>query len=213
MTNQAIRARHCAMRAFAAAGLIAGLTLILAGCALFKSHSQILIPQQKNAGQQLRYADQLRESANLRLIFDNKEKYKTARDAVREGYASVAKYFPADRDATALAKLNVIEMDAGLDDPNAPYSGTESHRISSSVDESAINQLEQLAKDYPEHKFIPAKAFYDQAMIYKRAGNYDDATKLFKHLADTYAKDQNPTLKNIGQRAARYYQQIYVVGK
>lgn len=201
------------MRIFAPACVLAAAVVFMTGCAMFKSRSQILIPQQKTAVQQLRYADQLRESANLRLIFENKEKYKAARDAVREGYAAVSKFFPSDREATPIAKLNVIEMNASLDDPNAPNSGTEGHPVSSRVDQRAIDELEKLAKEYPDHKFVQAKALYDQAMIHKRSGNYPDATNIFKHLADTYAKDQNPNLKELGQRAARYYQQIYVIGE
>lgn len=213
MTNRTLGTRHGAWGVWAAAGMIAGLTLLLAGCAWFKSPAKILVPEQKSAGHQLRYADELRKNIHLRILAEDKKHYAEARAAIREGYASVARYFPADRESTPVAKLNVIEMDASLDDQGAPYSGVDNHPISRSVDKRAIQQFEQLARDYPEHTFVQAKSSYDQAMIYKRAGNFDEATKIFKRLAETYNKDQNPALKDIGRRAAVYYQKIYVVGK
>ncbi|MCE5229309.1 hypothetical protein LLG95_06890 [bacterium] len=204
--NSALRIPHSALVICAALAVLA-----LAGCA---SQGKILVPQQKNAAMQYGYAERMREQANLPIIFPDKKAYASERVKIYESWAAVVRNFPADREATPLAKINMIEMDAGLDDRNAPHSGaTRKLSISSSVDRRAIEAYEALIKEYPENRFVQAKARYDQALIYKRAGDYAKATDLFKFLAENFGKDSNPSLKVIGQKSAAYYQETYVIGK
>ncbi|MEN6626098.1 MAG: hypothetical protein ABFD69_07725 [Candidatus Sumerlaeia bacterium] len=184
----------------AAALLLIAVTV--AGCA---GQRRILVPTQNTAGAQLAYAERQRKEANLPLIFEKKKEYNLARNMVRQTYQAVVDNFPADREFTPVAKINLIEMDAGLDEQHAPKSKMGDHR--------AIKDYDALIKEYPENEFVQAKARYDQALLHKRNREFEEAMKLFKHLRDTYAKHANPVIKNIAERSAAYYQETYVIEK
>lgn len=179
--------------------IVAGLPWLVTGCLVAQPH--VSVPVQANAAKQYGYAVTYREGKNLNLIADEKKLAK-GREVVRLTFAKVAEYYPDDRIFTPLAKLEMIDMDAGLD--------TARVTVSTSQVNQAIKEFKALAKAYPEHEFIQAKTLYDQGMCYKRLGKFDKAQGCFLTVRDTYSKNKNREILAIAKSAAYYYNQTYV---
>ncbi len=169
-------------------------------------HAKVLVPVQETPAKQYAYASMTRENTNLPLLIKDKNRYLAGRARVRAAWSKVIEAYPADREFTPLAKLNVIEMDAGLDDDrHAPNSRRRDRR--------AIAQLEELMKEYPEFDFIQAKSMLDMGLLYKRRGEYEDATRLFKFVKDNYTSHTDEHIKELVKISDFYYNQTYTIGK
>lgn len=178
--------------------LLWALPLLLGGCG---RGPRVTIPLQESAGQQYKYADDYRESSNIALMTDVKRIMKT-RTVVREHYRKVYELFPADRKATPLAKLEVIEMDTGLDTPRAKPAKGEIR--------AGIKQLQKLAEEYPEFDYIQAKSVFDQGLCHQKLFEYAPAMTCFKQVRDkylTYDKDKN--IRDLARLSAYYYNQSH----
>ncbi len=189
-------------RAFAIAAL-AGAALLAAACV--RSPAPVAnVPIQESAAAQFKYAENYRASLNLALTDAEKDRarFNRNREVIRQTYQKVEEYFPADRVYTPLAILNVIEMDAGLDDVRVKVGADQLERV--------MRQLDDLAAEYPEHEFIQAKTLYDKGLIQIMRENYARAQEYFLELRDTYRESSNEAIRTLAQRAAYYYNRTYV---
>lgn len=182
--------------------LLTAWLLPLAGCLHHKP--EINVPIEQNAAAQYNFAVKYRDDANLPLILD-KKKMMFSRSVVRENFKKVADYFPQDRKYTPLAKLELIEIDAGLDEKRVEPSTRQEH--------AALRELDRLAREYPEFTFVQAKTLYDQGLIYKRMGDFAQAQDRFKLLRDRYTGNPDAIIANLAQRAAYYYNKTYVTNE
>ena len=182
--------------------LLPALGALGAGCS--RNQGRILVPVQETAAEQFMYAQWVRQNSTLELMIHEKSRYLTERRRIRAAYAQVVESFPADRTSTPLARLILIEMDAGLDERHAPNSRR--------GDQRAIEQLDRLIKEYPEYDFIQAKGLYNMAQLHKRRGEFEDATRLFKHVADNYSAHENEIIRELALRSRYFYQHIYMPG-
>lgn len=183
-----------------AALLLGALALAPAACTSFQRAPQVTVPVQESAAKQYAYAVKYRGEKNLALIREDK-RFEKARLVVYQTFGKVVEHFPEDRTFTALAKLEMIEMDAGLDHQRVKVSKGQVHR--------AIRELRQLAKAYPEFDYIQAKTLYDQGLCHKRLGEYPQAQECFKQVRDRFAKHKNQDIANLAQRASVFYNQTY----
>jgi tetratricopeptide (TPR) repeat protein len=194
------RTTTTARRGLRGLGLVLGALLaLLAACQ--HAAPQANVPVQKNAAAQFAYAEQYKSLKNLDLIGD-KDKMLREREVVRQTYLKVAEYFPDDRQFAPLAQLTVIEMDGGLDMQRAPAGKRRVH--------DAIERLQALARDYPDHVFVQVKTLYDQGLCHKRLGEYADAQVCFQEVCQEYAKNPNEAVAKLAERACFYYNQTYV---
>ena len=186
-----MRSTHLACLLIAAIGI--------GGCT--RAASRVVLPVQNSAAEQYKFAESVQQQSNLPLITDPK-RYAETRHQVRESYVAVIQNFPEDREFTPLARLVILEMDAGLDSKRAPYSDRRALR--------AIDDYEQLLAEYSDNEFVQAKGRYDMAQVYMRRREFSEAMGLFRWLRDQYATSADPHLAELGKRAAVHYNQIYV---
>lgn len=176
------------------------LAFFLAGCSWF-SGPVVSVPVQANAAQQYRYAVEQRKQMSLELITKPK-KLAEARLVVRKEFEAVSKNFPDDRKFTPLAKLEVIEMEAGFDHRKIHPSSGELH--------DAIKQFAALAKLYPEYDFIQAKAMYDQGTCHRLLSEFPQAQDCFKQVRDRFARHPDKVISDLAAMAGQYYNEVYV---
>ncbi len=188
-------------------GRVAWIALLLVGlcgplgCA--RKGPVVTVPRKEDAAGQFKYAEDYREKRNLPLIASNKKKLMSIREVVREIYSRVGEYFPDDRQFTPLAKLTVVEMDAGLDIPDKV-------RVSKRCLLREITEFKKLAEVYPEHDFLQAKSLYDQGQCYFRRENYAEMQACYLEISERFSEHPNQTIKNIADRAKYYYDRTYV---
>lgn len=163
----------------------------------------VYVPTQPTAQAQYAYAINYRNQHELLLRNrSKKEQWERTRAAVREAFQKVVELYPEDRNVTPLARMELADMRAGLD-----LSGVEP---SESDLEWAINELQQLQRDYPTFDFIQAKARYDEALCWKELERYDRSQVLFKEVIDTFSTHKDPVIQGIVERSNIFYQRVYV---
>lgn len=189
-------------RASAATLCALALTLLLAGCSVFHHTPQVTIPLLENAGKQYAYAVSQREQSNLELISE-KGRFKKAQAIVREHFRKVAELYPGDRKYTPLAKLDVIEIDAGLAFSRVPPTTKEIR--------TAIGELKKLAAEYPDYDppFIQAKALLDEGFCYKTLRDYPKAQACFKQVSEKYINNGNEKIRDLARLGSINYHQSY----
>jgi tetratricopeptide (TPR) repeat protein len=175
------------------------LALSLIAC---RTPPRAIVPVQPSAVEQYTYAQNYKHMRNLELIpKDQNERYLKTREIVRQHFAKVVDYFPGDRSKTGtpLAKLELLEMQAGLDSVRAPVSKRQIR--------AAIKGFQQLLADYPDPEldFIKAKSLYDQGMCYKRMGKYEAAQACFYNVKQEFANNDNARIKDLAKKAEVYY--------
>jgi hypothetical protein len=171
------------------------------GCSWFGHKREISVPVQESAAKQYVYATERRQEVSTELITDMK-KLKNTRAVIRRAYEMVPENFPDDRRFTPLAKLEVIEMDAGLDHRRIVVSRGNYHK--------SIKALKALALAYPEYDFIQAKVLYDEGMIDKQLGNFPEAQTCFRAVRDKFGKHGDPVISGLAEQAAKLYNEVYV---
>lgn len=171
--------------------------MLLSGCG---RGPQVTIPLQENAAKQYAYAINYREGSNLELITDLKRFLKT-RAIVREHYVKVADFFPGDRKSTPLAKLEVIEMDGGLDFTRVKTTPKELN--------TAIARLQTLATDYPDYEYIQAKSLFDQGMCYQRLHEFPQAQACYQKLRDKFTASTNADIRELARMGGYLYNKTY----
>ena len=183
---------------------LSGLILLIALAGLACRHApQAIVPVQPSSAQQLDYAYKYRQSRNLDLIAkEQNERYLQSREIVRQHFEKVAEYFPADRKFTPLAKLELLEMEAGLDSGRVPVSTREIH--------SSVADLKKLMAEYPEIDFLQAKAMLDTGKCHKRLGEFEEGKVSFQNLIERYGKSKDSLIKEIVAKARVYYNQTEV---
>lgn len=176
------------------------LLLVSLGC---ERAPTVYVPTQPSAQAQYAYAVNYRSQHQLLLRNKSKkEQWERTRAAVREAFHKVVELYPEDRNVTPLARLELADMKAGLD-----LSGVEP---SESDLKWAIEELQQLQRDYPTFDFIQAKARYDEALCWKAMERYDRSQVLFKEVIDTFATHKDPVIQGIVERSNIFYQRVYV---
>src|SRR6185295_12205774 len=125
------------------------------------------------AALQYRFALNYQQQANLPLIQDD-DRYRMEREAVRQTFGKVPEYFPADREFTPLARIDMILVNLGLDE-NVKRSPPSEREV-----KAAIRQLEAVSKDYPEYAFVQAQSKYLEGNYYKYLGDFPKAQACFK---------------------------------
>jgi len=183
----------------AAAALVLFVPWWLSGCG--QNQPLATVPVKENAAQQYRYAVEYRTQRHLDLIVD-KKKLASEREVIRQTFQKVYENFPDERTFTPLAKLEVIEMDGGLDNQRVAVSTRQVHRT--------IGELKKLAGDYPEYVFIQAKCLFQQGQLHKRLGEFPEAQKCFKEVVDKYSRNPERTIAALAKEAAFYYNKTYV---
>lgn len=173
------------------------LLLLLDGC---RSRPQVTIPLLESAAKQYAYAINQREESNLELITD-KDRFKKAQAIVREHFIKVAEFYPGDRKHTPLAKLEVIEIDAGLTFSRVPPTPKEIR--------AAIPVLKALGSEYPDYDYIQAKTLLDTGMCYKALREYPKAQSYFKQVSDTFMNNTNEKIRDLARLASINYHQSY----
>jgi hypothetical protein len=171
--------------------------MFLSGCG---RGPKVTIPLQENAAKQYAYAINYREGSNLELINSSKRFLKT-RAIVREHNVKVADFFPGDRKSTPLAKLEVIEMDGGLDFTRVKTTPKELR--------TAIIRLQALATDYPDYEYIQAKALFDQGMCYQRLHEFPQAQACYQKLRDKFTSSANTDIRELARMGSYLYNKTY----
>lgn len=171
--------------------------LLLAGCG---RGPKVTIPWQDTASKQYGYALQYREDSNLELIGDLKRFMKT-RAIVREHYVKVAEFFPGDQKYTPLAKLEVVEMDAGLDSSRVKTADRERRQ--------GLRRLQELATQYPDYEYIQAKALFDQGLIYQALHEYPQAQACFQKVRDKFVNSKNGDIRELARMGGFLYNKTY----
>ena len=179
--------------------LVLGVSL-LTGC--ITHQVSVTVPVMENPRAQYMKANDYMNQCNLPLISDDR-KYETARETVRQTFAKVVEYFPEDRSYTPLAKLQIIEMEAGLD--------SERVRVPASKIRDAIDKLVMLAQEYPEFEFIQVKALYQEGQCHRLLKQYSDAQECFRLVRDDYKSNQDPYIQDMVDKAAYFYNKVEVV--
>ncbi len=176
------------------------ITVLLVAC---ESAPTVFVPTQPTAQKQYAYAVDYRNQHELVLRNrSKKEQWERTRAAVWKSFEKVIELYPEDRTVTPLAKLELADMRGGLD-----YSGVEPETKDL---EWAIEQFQQLQRDYTDFDFIQAKARYDEALCWKTMERYDRSQVLFKEVIDTYATHKDPVIQGIVERSNVFYQRVYV---
>lgn len=171
--------------------------LLLAGCS---RGPKVTIPWQDTASKQYGYALQFREDSNLDLIGDQKRFLRT-RAIVREHYVKVAEFFPGDQKYTPLAKLEVIEMDAGLDSSRVKTGAKDRRR--------GLRNLQELATQYPDYEYIQAKTLFDQGLIHQALHEFPQAQAFFQQLRDKHVSSKNGDIRELARMGGFLYNKTY----
>jgi hypothetical protein len=193
------RRRAAAVRAVSAA-IVAMLAL---AC---RHHGPVVnVPAQATAAEQYAYAKQYQAGRKVELI-GGRQDYMKAREVVKETYRKVGENFPDDRQFKPLAELDVIMMECGFDSPRVEMSERETRRAMT----RGIDDLDELARAYPEHEYAQAMSLYLRGMCYMRMNESAEAQQCFKAVRDTYKNNGNELIKHLADNAAIYYNQVYV---
>lgn len=183
-----------------AAMLLLPLMAVVAAC---ERAPKVYVPVQADARAQYAYAAEYRNQHELVLRNKSKEReWKRARAAVWEAFQKVVDLYPEDRNVTPLARLELADMRAGLDNSGATPSAADL--------KWSIERLRELQAEYPTFDFVQAKARYDEALCWKELERYDMSQVLFKEVIDTYGTHKDPTIQGIVSRANLFYQRVYV---
>ena len=186
------------------ASLLCCLLLLGTGCWFTNPQPTAFVPMQATAAEQYRFAEQYAVNRNMALIpADQDKRFMNTREIVRQHFAKVVEYFPGDRFDTPLAKLWLLEMKAGLDSPRVKV--RDRHVL------AVVEELQALMAEYPELEFIQAKGMYDQALCYKRAGDFENASVCFHNVWKQHELSKNEQIKNLSDRARMYYNKTEVV--
>lgn len=188
------------MRPAALLTLLALGVSLLTGC--ITHQIAVTVPVMENPRAQYLKANDYMNQCNLPLITDEKH-YQTARETIRQTFAKVIEYFPEDRSYTPLAKLQIIEMEAGLD--------SERVRVPASKIRDAIEKLAALAQEYPEFEFVQVKTLYQEGQCHRLLKQYGDAQECFRLVRDDYKASTDPYIKDMVDKAAYFYNKVEVV--
>lgn len=197
--NQRRAGNHARRNALVWMLLLAGLATGLLGCT--HPRARVLVPHKETAAEQYAYALKYRNTANLELIRDQQE-FQRKREILKQTFERVIEHYPNDRQFTPLARLEVVEMNAGLDFQRVQVSEKQMHK--------AIQQLEELAQAYPEMDFIQAKCRYSQGQIHKRLGEFEPARQAFLEVRDRFMNHSNEVIQDLARRSAYWYDMVYV---
>lgn len=171
------------------------------GCA--RSTPEVFVPIQETAELQYAYAVNYRSKHDLALRdMKEMERLLRTREAVRQTFGKVIEYFPEDKSVTPLAKLELADMVAKMDQPKLKPSKRELKR--------AIKEFQHLREEYPDFEYIQAKAAYDEALCWKALGDFEQAQKLFKDVADHYEHNKDRFIRGLSGMARYHYQQTYI---
>ena len=174
---------------------LAWMIAALFATACMYSRPIVTVPKQESAQAQYRKAVETR--ANMRLaLMRNEKKYRRGRDIARQTMEKVPEYFPDDRRWTPLARLDVIELSAGLDSPRVDPSRRQI--------QSAVEQLRNLADAYPEFEFIQAKTRYDEGLCLNLLKNYPEAKGRFLELRELFKDHTDPQIQDLVKKANYY---------
>lgn len=184
-----------------ALALLALAVASLTGCTRTIS---VTVPVMESPRAQYLKAVDYQEQRNLSLIGDD-DNYMTARETVRQTYAKVVEYFPEDRYYTPLAKLQIIEMEAGLDSPRV--------RRPAAKLRDGIERLSQLSMEYPEFEFIQVKTLFQQGQSHRLLQEFPDAQECFRMVRDDFKDSKDPHVKELVHKAAYFYNQVEVFQK
>lgn len=183
------------------------LVSLASSCCLFGSGVEVYVPVKENASAQYFYAVQHRSQRKLDLIStDEQSRYMQTREIVRQVIEKVPEYFPEDRKSTPLARLDLVEMDAGLDNPRRV-------KVSKREMRQAVESFDALMRDYPEYDFIQAKCLYDIGQCQMTLGNYEKAQNAFYEVREGFKGNPDETIRSIAARANYYYNQTFVQGE
>lgn len=183
-------------------GFILVASMLLAGCSR-GSDPKVYVPIQETAQLQYAYAVNYR-SKNELILRDQKdmERLERTREAVRQTFEKVVEYFPNDREVTPLARLDLADMQAKLDQPKWKATKRELKR--------AIETFQGLRAEYPEFEFVQVKASYDEAMCWKSLGEFEKAQSMFRDVAENYRNNKDQFIRSLAGLAQYHYQQTYV---
>lgn len=194
-------ASHTSHRMIRLTAVLLCTTLLIAGCGWFRRDMQVSVPVMPTAAEQYKFAVQQRDQSNLAYVTD-KHKLATAREVIRQTLACVPANFPDDRKFTPLAKLDMIEMQAGLDHRRASPTPSEIR--------AAIQAFDQLSKEYPEYEFLQARSLYNRGLCHKQLGEFRQSMDYFRQVRDTYGESKDPVIAGMAKLAGAYYNNIYV---
>lgn len=190
--------------------LIACATLLPSGCERFRGGDllgrggpAVFIPLQDTAYNQYQYAVRERQRNEIALRDRTASpRREDARRAVAAAFRMVVEQFPEDRAWTPLARLDLADMQAGLD-----VSGG---RASASDLKASIAEFRRLREEFPELEYIQAKARYDEAVAWRELKDFGRAQELFKEVSDLYRASSEKDLQYIAQMADLAYQKTYI---
>lgn len=173
---------------------------LLSAC---KSGPEVFVPLQKTAIDQFQYAINYRDRHALTLRNSSRpEQQKATREAVRQIFEKVVEYFPEDREVTPLAKLELADMQAGLDLSETPATDREIRR--------AAEKFYEIREDYPELDFVQAKAALDEGRCRLKLKEYEEAQALFNEITTAWADSNDQEIRRIVVYARTFYDRAYV---
>lgn len=173
---------------------------LIAGC---QHKTEVFVPLQKTAVEQFQYAINYRDRHALTLRNKSRpEQQKATREAVRQIFEKVVEYFPDDRQVTPLAKLELADMEAGLDLSELPATDREIRR--------ATDKFIRIREDYPELEFVQAKAALDEGRCRLRLKEYEEAQALFNEITTAWADSEDQDIQLIVAYARTFYERAYV---
>ena len=190
------------LRRYRLAGLLILVLCLLGPSACIRRTPVVHVPIKQTAAEQFQYAQDYRESKNVALIADQK-RFLREREIIRQIYIKVFKNFPDDRVFNPMAKLWVIEMDAGFDFP-AKVEVSERHLL------KIIENLQELAEAYPEHDFIQAKTLFNQGACYLKREEYADAQQCLQLVISQYENHTDQAIHDLAALAKIKYDQTYI---
>lgn len=179
------------------------LSIFIPACGMFQSEQKAFVPIQETAQKQYAYAVSFRSKNELYLRdFKDMPRMMNTRETVRQTFAKVVEYFPADREVTPLARLDLAEMKGMLDVPKVAPSKRQL--------KAAVKELQALRTEFPEFEYIQAKSRFDEAVCLKNLGQFEKAQGLFKDVSESYKDNKDKSIRSLAGMAQFQYQQTYV---
>lgn len=177
--------------------------MVLAGVACSLSKPTVFVPVLGSAAEQYDYALRYRERNDFAMRdTDDPKRSKEAREAVRQNYKKVIEYYPQDREATPLAKLDLAYMEAKFDLPRVEATRGEL--------KACITMLQELQGQYQEHDYVQAKSLFDEALCWRALGEFEKAQRIFKSIVDLYEGHDDRFVRSLAGMAKYQYQQTYI---